>query len=95
MKTGVHSALAAQSLPVQQVTLDVADNLTVQVNLVQMAGTIIQFADGTPGRQGGANKLVGSVVLEICDNFNVCQQVQNILLFYFHKIRWAGCPPMQ
>ncbi|WP_256433028.1 hypothetical protein [Snodgrassella sp. ESL0323] len=30
----------------QQVSLNVADNLTVQVNLVQMAGTIIQFVDG-------------------------------------------------
>ncbi|WP_367438796.1 hypothetical protein ABX014_09145 [Snodgrassella alvi] len=47
MKTGVHSTLAAQGFPVQQIALDVADNLTVQVILVQMAGTIIQFVDGT------------------------------------------------
>ena len=47
LKTGVHSTLAAQGFPVQQIALDVADNLTVQVILVQMAGTIIQFVDGT------------------------------------------------
>ncbi|WP_256433010.1 hypothetical protein [Snodgrassella sp. ESL0323] len=41
MKTGVHSTLAAQDFPMQQVSLDIADNLAVQVNLVQMAGTII------------------------------------------------------
>ena len=74
----------------QVVALDVADNLAVQVNLVQMAGTIIQFVDGTSVRQGGANKLAGSVVLEICDNFNVCQQVQNMLLSYFISINKVG-----
>ena len=59
--------------------------LAAQGSPVQMSGTIIQFVDGTSVRQGGANELAGSVVLEICDNFNVCQQVQNMLLFYFHK----------
>ena len=55
LKTGIHFALAAQGFPVQVVALNVADNLAVQVNLVQMAGTIIQFVDGAPVRQGGGD----------------------------------------
>ena len=55
LKTGVHSTLAAQGFPMQQVSLDIADNLAVQVNLVQMAGTIIQFVDGASVRQGGGD----------------------------------------
>lgn len=57
MKTGIHFALAAQGFPVQVVTLDVADNLTVQVNLVQMAGIIIQFVDGRPSGKVVAMRL--------------------------------------
>ena len=45
------------------VALDVADNLSVQVNLVQMAGTIIQFVDGAPIRQGGSDAIAQWVVL--------------------------------
>ncbi|WP_370577504.1 hypothetical protein ABX014_21765 [Snodgrassella alvi] len=37
--------MAAQGFPMQVVALDVADNLAVRVNLVQMARTIIQFVD--------------------------------------------------
>ena len=45
------------------VALDVADNLSVQVNLVQMAGTIIQFVDGASVRQGGGDAVAQWVVL--------------------------------
>ena len=41
----------------QVVALDVADNPAVQVNLVQMAGTIIQFVDGTSVWQGGGDAI--------------------------------------
>ena len=51
LKTGVHSHLAAQGFPMQQVALDVADNVIVQVNLEQMSETIRQFVDGTSVQQ--------------------------------------------
>ena len=65
MKTGVHFALAAQGFPMQQVALDVADKLTVQVNLVQMPGPIIQFVDSTIAWIGLFGQAIGSILVKI------------------------------
>ena len=92
LKTGVHSALAAQGFPVQQIALDVADNLAVQVNLVQMSGTIIQFVNGTSVRQGGGDTVAQFVILMLQDTLcsGFAQQVAHyeVLRFsiYFGKL---------
>ena len=85
LKTGIHSALAAQGFPVQVVALDVADNLTVQVNLVQMAGTIIQFVDGTSIRQGGGDAVAQFVILMLQDTLcsGFAQQVAHYEVLCF------------
>ena len=41
----------------QVVTFDVADDVAVDVNLVQVAGAIIQVIDGAPIRQGGSDAI--------------------------------------
>ncbi|ORF09907.1 hypothetical protein BGI03_00155 [Snodgrassella alvi] len=65
LKTGIHSALAAQGFSVQVIALDVADNLSVQVNLVQMPGTIIQFVDSTITWIGLFGQSIGSILVKI------------------------------
>jgi len=48
---------------VQVVTFDVADDVAVDVNLVQVAGAVIQVIDGAPIRQGGSDAIAQWVVL--------------------------------
>jgi hypothetical protein len=40
---------------VQVVAFDVADDVAVDIYLVQVAGAVIQAVDGAPIRQGGGN----------------------------------------
>lgn len=47
----------------QVVTFDVADDVAVDVNLVQVAGAVIQVIDGAPIRQGGSDAIAQWVVL--------------------------------
>lgn len=47
----------------QVVTFDVADDVAVDVNLVQVAGALIQVIDGAPIRQGGSDAIAQWVVL--------------------------------
>lgn len=47
----------------QVVTFDVADDVAVDVNLVQVAGAVIQVIDGAPIRQGGSDAIAKWVVL--------------------------------
>lgn len=47
----------------QVVTFDVANDVAVDVNLVQVAGAVIQVIDGAPIRQGGSDAIAQWVVL--------------------------------
>lgn len=47
----------------QVVTFDIADDVAVDVNLVQVAGAVIQVIDGAPIRQGGSDAIAQWVVL--------------------------------
>lgn len=47
----------------QVVTFDVADDVAVDVNLMQVAGAVIQVIDGAPIRQGGSDAIAQWVVL--------------------------------
>ncbi|PIT13097.1 hypothetical protein [Snodgrassella alvi] len=47
----------------QVVAFDVADDVAVDVYLVQVAGAVIEVVDGAPIRQGGGNAVAQWVVL--------------------------------
>jgi hypothetical protein len=47
---------------VQVVAFDVADDVAVDIYLVQMAGAVIQAVDGAPIRQGGGDTVAQWVV---------------------------------
>ncbi|WP_257378943.1 hypothetical protein [Snodgrassella alvi] len=46
----------------QVVAFDIADDVAVDVYLVQVAGTVIQAVDGAPIRQGGGDAVAQWVV---------------------------------
>ena len=60
---GVEFALGTLYFAMQVVTFDVADEVAVDVDLVQMAGAVIQVVDGAPIRQGGGDAVAQWVVL--------------------------------
>lgn len=47
----------------QVVTFDIADDVAIDVNLVQVAGAVVQVIDGAPIRQGGSDAIAQWVVL--------------------------------
>ncbi|PIT13704.1 hypothetical protein [Snodgrassella alvi] len=47
----------------QVVAFDVADDVAIDIYLVQVAGTVIEVVDGAPVRQGGGNAVAQWVVL--------------------------------
>ncbi|WP_239367046.1 hypothetical protein [Snodgrassella communis] len=47
----------------QVVAFDVADDVAIDVYLVQMAGAVIEVVDGAPIRQGGGDAVAQWVVV--------------------------------
>jgi hypothetical protein len=66
---------------VQPVAFDVADDVAVDIYLVQVAGAVIEAVDGAPIRQGGGDTVAQWVVLvaegTLCGGFaqQVIQQI--------------------
>jgi hypothetical protein len=56
-------ALRALGFSVQAVAFDVADELTVNVDLVQMAGAVVEVVDGLAAGQRGLCAVAERVVL--------------------------------
>ena len=55
-------ALATQHFAVQGVTFNVADGFAVDIDLMQMAGTIVQVVDDAPVWQGGADAVAQFII---------------------------------
>jgi hypothetical protein len=78
---------------VQVVAFDVADDVAVDIYLVQVAGAVIQAIDGAPIRQGGGDAVAQWVVLvaegTLCGGF--AQQVTQQIVAEGDEVGFCFC----
>ncbi|PIT13118.1 hypothetical protein [Snodgrassella alvi] len=75
----------------QVVAFDIADDVAVDVYLVQVAGAVIEVVDGAPIRQGGGDAIAQWVVLvaegALCGGF--AQQVTQLIVAEGNEVEFS------